>query len=52
MRSGNAGSETGSRRPGSSPSMTRNIMRGAPVAHACGLHAVGYSTGNLTLSRP
>ena len=24
---------------------------GAPVAHACGLHAVGYSTGNWVRSR-
>ena len=36
----------------SSPSNVRTNSSGAPVAHACGLHAVGYSTGKcVSLAR-
>jgi len=35
----------------SRPSSVRMSKSGAPLAHACGLHAVGYSTGKRLASR-
>jgi hypothetical protein len=35
----------------SSPSMVRSNSSGAPVDHACGLHAVGYWTGYFVSER-
>ena len=32
-------------------SIARRSSSGAPVAQACGLHAVGYSTGNCVVPR-
>src|SRR3990172_6713307 len=44
--SGPRGSSRTSPSRTSSPSIVFTNTNGAPVAHACGLHAVGYGTGN------
>ena len=44
-RPASAGSTTRCSPTGSSPSIVRRNSSGAPVDHACGLHAVGYCTG-------
>jgi hypothetical protein len=43
--SGRTASTASSSPSGSSPRRTRSRRSGVPVAHACGLEAVGYSTG-------
>jgi phosphatidylglycerophosphate synthase len=51
MPSGSTGSTPSSSPSGSSPSSTRSSSSGVPVAQACGLDAVGYSTGKPVRSR-
>ncbi len=51
MPGGTAGLATRCSPRGSMPSMVRSSNRGVPVDHACGLHAVGYSTGYLVSVR-
>ena len=51
MPTGRAGSTIRWSPVGSSPSIVRRSSSGAPVDQACGLQAVGYSTGYLVSSR-
>ena len=51
MLGGSAGSTSRCSPNGSSPSIVRISKSGAPVDHACGLHAVGYCTGYFVTPR-